>query len=207
MGTYQQAMSRLGEKLRDSEAWPSDSSKESEQLYLLYNAAIAVLRGIPKSRLTPVVVTDLTVQDVDDDLKEALLPANCFFFRPDAGIRRYFFDSGLHYTRSSIPTRSIGALKNNYMHKGEVLFAEELESQRIVFTNASAVKILHYPKPMLPGDPTADYPLANDNDYELAMAIVSAHVSGETIRDSGQSTFQTFLTQLYGDDINVRNET
>jgi len=140
MGTYQQAISRLGEKLRDSEAWPSDSSKESEQLYLLYNAAIAVLRGIPKSRLTPVVVTDLTVQDVDDDLKEALLPANCFFFRPDAGIRRYFFDSGLHYTRSSIPTRSIGALKNNYMHKGEVLFAEEFESQRIVFTNASQLK-------------------------------------------------------------------
>lgn len=204
MATYQDAIDRLSEKLRDSEAWPSDASKQSEQLYLLYNAAIAVLRGIPLSRLPVIESTDLPAVVIAGDVKEFSLPDTTFFFRPDGGIAGFYFDGKLHYPSQALPKESVLALQGNYMHQGRVLFAVDTAAQSVTAANVEAATTRHFPQPPLPAAPSDTYPLGDDNDFELAMSVVSAHVSGETIRDSGQSTFQTFLTQLYGDDIDVQ---
>lgn len=203
MATYQDAIDRLDVKLRDAEAWPSDTSKQYEQLYLLYNAAIAVLRGIPASRLSVVTSANLTSEDIGNGLKEYTLPATTFFLRSDAGIAGYYFDDQLYYPMQAITKESVLALKENYMHQGRVLFSVDKDAQVIIASNTATAKVRHFPQPQRTADPQENYPLDEGNDYELAMSVVAAHVSGETIRDSGQSTFQTFLTQLYGDDINV----
>lgn len=204
MATYQDAINRLSEKLRDSEAWPSDASKQSEQLYLLYNAAVAVLRGIPADRLPSVKSVALTSTSISDTVKEFSLPDSTFFLRADSGISGYYFDEQLYYPSQAIPKESLLSLQDNYMHRGRVLFAINKEAQSFIASNAATAKIRHFPQPGLPALPADPYPLSDDNDFELAMSVVAAHVSGETIRDSGQSTFQTFLTQLYGDDINAQ---
>lgn len=206
MPTYQDAITRLNQKLRDTEAWPDDGSKLEEQLYLLYNAAIAVLKGVPLSRLPQSESGALVDEAIGEAVKEFALPDDIFFYRTDAGLSALFFDGKLYYPRQAIPKESVVALNDNFMHRGSVLFAVDVAGQKVTASNVASATIRYFPEPAIPANDTEQYPLPDGNDYELAMSVVSTHVSGETIRDSGQSTFQTFLTQLYGDDINEQNQ-
>lgn len=203
MATYQDAIDRLGEKLRNEEAWPDDATKLSEQLHLLYNAAIAVLRGLPAPRLPDVESPTLPDTEVNDFLSYYDLPTLTFKYRPDSGIKTILLDGDIYFTTMALPLETIKELSKSLMHRDRIMFAFDMPSQRIYATNVTSVKINYFQTPPVPVDGSSTYPLSDDNDFELAMSVVAAHVSGETIRDSGQSTFQTFLTQLYGEDIDV----
>lgn len=201
MATYANAISRLSEKLRDSEAWPSDSSKEGEQLYLLYNAALAVFKSVPITRLPAKESTALSNKEIQDNITEFAFPADMLYFRADWGIQKYLFDGRVFFPVQALPYQSLIIFGENSRHRHRKMFAMNRQEKLIYTMNVTEAKVVHVGKPIFPANTATDYPLSEkDNDFELAMSIVAAHVTGETIRDGAQSTFQTFLTQLYGDD-------
>ncbi len=203
MPTYSDAISRLNQKLRDFEAWPNDSSKVDEQLWLLHNAVIAVLKGVPLERLAK----EPSPAFVDDDsghpnIKRFEFPADTFWFRDDMGISAFYLDGTIHYKTQAIPPESLFMIADNLLHKHRVLFGFDRAERALFASNTDEVKANRFAVPPPPSEVEDSFPIVYGNDFEVATTIVAAHVTGETIRDNEQPAFQAFLARIYGDDVN-----
>jgi hypothetical protein len=202
--TYADAITRVNEKVRESEAWPSDTSKEAEQLHILYNAGLAVLKSIPMERLT---VTDSGAITGTSTGRPGVssfdFPSTLFKLRPDLGIANYVLDSVVYLPMELVPAKTLLSLGGNRMHKDRVLFSIDREADLFYAQNVTSMVLRHVEKPAYPTDTTDDYMFpTKDNDYELALSLVASHVSVETVPDGAKAQAQQFLALLYGDDTN-----
>lgn len=200
--TYADAINRVNQKVRESEAWPSDTSKQAEQLHLLYNAGLAVLKSIPLQRL---VLTDSGTITGTATGKNGIsrfdFPDTVFKFRDDLGIAYYVLDSVQYRPDEALPPQSLMGLAGSRMHTDRVLFAVDPQSDVWYAQNVTNLVLRHAVKPTYPSAPTDTYMFASeDNDYELAVSLVASHVSVETVPDAGKASAQQFLAMLYGDD-------
>lgn len=200
MPTYQEAIDRLGQKLRDTEAWPDDASKLSEQLHLLFNAALAVGKSVSLKRLLVVESEALTKsQDpIRADVHRFSFPADIFRLREDLGIDRFLLDDEEYEITEMLPMSSLVRMSETSIHADRVLFSVNLLTRALFAQNVEEAKLLYVKQFTKPANAAADFPLPDDNDLELAASIVAAHVAGETIRDPAQATFQSLLMQMYG---------
>lgn len=201
MATYQEAINRLSQKLRDSEAWPGDSTKLTEQLHLLYNAALAVMRDFPRYRLPDTESSAIAHVSAGANLVRYDLPSDVFFLRADLGVKRFIFDSIDYFPHQSVPYDSLFIRQGIgfRMHAGQIVFSFSVDEAAVFSTYVGTFKVVYAQQPTKPVSAATDFPLRDDNDFEQACSVVAAHVSGETVRDQAQSTFQAFLTQIYGD--------
>lgn len=197
--TYTQVVNRLGEKLRDEEAWPVSGSASSEQLYLTYIAALTVLREVPLSRMATVDSSAMSINRSIGKLDMYDLPSDVMYIRLDGGISHFLFDDTPYYPFQAMPYDSIRELAGLSLHGCNILFAIDMSSRSLFVKGAGEVKVNYYAMPSLPESGTPDYPLTSQPDIERALSIVASHVSGETIRDQAASVFQSLLVDLYGE--------
>lgn len=205
--TYANLITRLAYELRDSEAWPTDSSKETEQLNLLYNAGLSVASVVPLGRLTLVESSAITGAAQGSSLKRYDLRAagvDLFDTRfsaitkvADMGIAQLRLDSIDHDPRAGISVESIQAVANLDMHSGETFYAVDYDHAQIYASGVSELKLWYAKKPTYPTATSDTWPLANDNDTERAVHIVAAHVNGVTVRDPAAAQMQALLQKTY----------
>jgi len=214
---YSDIIPLLDYELRDTEAWPSDTSKIDEQINLLYISALTVGRELPLNRLpliesasalTGSVVTGVITRY---DLKQANVSIFDLRYSPELGILDMGIDSlrldGKDYSLSqAISLDTLLAIGNNGIHKSRILFALNLPGGFIYATNVNTFKLYYAQKFIRPTNTgsgvSPDYdklgwPLTNDTDTERAINLVAAHVNGVTIHDSGGAQFEALLEKIY----------
>lgn len=201
MPSYQDAINRVSQKLRDVGAWPDDATKIDEQLMLLYVAGLTVARSVPLHRLTLVNSGALSpsIPGPSENVDLYELPGNVFRIRDDLGVAFVVLDDRFNDLRFGLPLNSFLRLSTNTLYRDRTLFSLDYSSKKLFVMNADDVKIRHVPIFTKPASASVDFPLPEDTDFEFACSIVSNHVAGETTRDAAQANFQAFLTQLYGD--------
>ena len=205
--TYANLITRLSYELRDPSAWPADSSKQAEQLNLLYNAALAVASVIPLGRLTLVSSATLTGIAQGSLLKRYDLRAvgvDIFDSRysaitgvQDMGIASIRLDGQDNTPSGGISVESIQAIGNQSLHAGQDFFALDYDHAQLYITGDPIVTLWYVKKPPYPAAPADTWPLANDNDTERAIHITAAHVNGVTVRDSAATQMQALLQKTY----------
>ncbi len=207
MSLYSDIIPRLNNELRDAEAWPDDASKLDEQLNLLYNAALAIGKSVPLSRLTlseSGSLAGLLANGVK--LKWYSLDQENIFssrYAPgigvlDYGIAAIIIDDIYYSPGMALNVDTILTISNYEFQNDRVLFALDYPNQRLYVMNADTdVKLYHAKGFTRPINGAVDWPLSNDNLTQRAIHIVGAHVSGVTIKDPAGSQFQALLEQTY----------
>lgn len=201
---YSDIITQLDTEIRDKEAWPDDNSKLSEQLRLIYAAAIAIMSVDDLAHFKTVDSPALTKVPDFDNPKEYKLPGDVFKYREDLGINRAVFENtyGVWIQKNITqqqPFESIYDLADNTFHKKNVLFNIKFPERRMIATNTNNAKIRYVALPERPDSnnyETLEYPI-DDNDAKRAKHMVAAEVSGKTIRDPALSQFQSILSKTY----------
>lgn len=198
--TYQDFISLVNREVRDSRAWPNDTSKLQEQLDLAYVATLSVAIDIPTGRfalsndsLSGTAIGTSATEEFD-------LPADVFDDRDDLGIHNIVINGVPRWPFESIRVDSVLRSGGNPFADDKDLFSIDLSGRKIFANNATTLSLNYIPRPEKPTDQnytsSGNYPL-KEKDAQRAVHIVAAHLSGVQIRDNASATFHSMLEQTY----------
>lgn len=198
--TYNAFISALTTEIRESRAWPDNSSSDklAEQLRIIYGAALALAKELPV-RILHADLTEAELTEDEDYIYD--LPATTFLLRPDLGIVWLKIGSNRYTAHDSSSLQAIRSGKASPFQKSNTLFHIDPDGLQVHLAGpCDGITVNHIPLPTEPTSgnyETLDLPVPAGQRDQL-LQLVSMHVEAIQTGNRGKSAVHKALSELYG---------
>ena len=199
--TYYDFIKRLAGEVNIPEIFPDsdmDIAVAVQHLGRVHTAVLVVSGDVPAKRL-PTEERSLTTRE-QGTLNYAELPGNLLIERFDHGIAALLFNgnpydlsAGYSYSFSHLEA-AVNVFQQDVPHA-----TLRVNEHRVYFVNADSVRIQYVPRPDMPLPEDfveKDVPL-HGNDIEVAIQLVSSHLTGNTGGDPQLAAMHQQFAMLY----------
>ena len=196
---YSDVITLVSSQVRDTTAWPSNTTKLQDQIDEIFTATLDIARNVP---LVEIHATDTTstLTGAGTPMIEADLPSDLFDGRADLGIKNLEFDSEIRLPIERVSLSTLRYASSNTYQAQNVLFA--FDTNKLYCINATTIKITYLPlltKPTTSNYDSTTFPLSGNN-VDAVVASVAAHVLAVQVRDTQEAAVHANFAQSYKGD-------